>query len=78
MVFKNTTEGIINFREAVRNWAYECAKHSEGPLTDETLAKYREDYLAAMDIEAEDYIDAEWHFDVAFRQAWEEESAETG
>ena len=76
MIFKNTAEGIINFREAVRNWASECAKHSEGPLTDDVLAKYREDYLADMEIAEEDYEDAEWHFDIAFRQAWEEESAE--
>lgn len=76
MVFRNTTEGIFNFREGVRNWAYECMKHAEGPLTNDVLAKYRDDYLADMEIEVEDYEDAKWHFDVAFRQVWEEESAE--
>ena len=75
-VFRKTTEGIFNFREGVRNWAYECVKHAEGPLTDETLAKYRENYLSDMDIAEEDHEDAKWHFDIAFTGAWQEANAE--
>lgn len=71
-VFSNTSEGIINFRENVRIWAGECARHAEGSLTDEVIAKYREDYLSNMEIAEDDYEDAEWHFNEAFKEGWEE------
>lgn len=72
MKFRNTIDGIVNFREEVRQYAYECARYAEAPLTDELLQNYRDDYLSNMEFEdEEDYEEAIFQFDIAFRQGWQ-------